>query len=195
MTLWGLAAAVGFGAMLIVTAAIQPTRWRSVVKDRDPCGYVPTWTFFAPDPGVSDVRLLWRERLVDGTVGPWHEAVPQATGVKRALWNPTKRARKVASEGWRMIERRRLGRQRSDEGVLELSLAYLMILQHVGGICRSPLGVARQFAIVTSRGADNADGPFEVQHVSCWHELPGVTAGREPISRPPSWSSRRPDGA
>jgi hypothetical protein len=183
MTLWSVVAAVGFGALLVVTAAIQPTRWRwrMLVKDRDPCSYVPTWTFFAPDPGVTDARLLWRERLDDGTVGPWHEAVAPTTGIQRALWNPTKRARKVAADCRRMIER---GREGSDGELLVLSLPYLMILQHVVGICRSPLGVARQFAIVSTQGADDVDGLFDVVYVSSWHELPGASPRPEAMSEP-----------
>jgi hypothetical protein len=174
MTFWSVAAALGFGGMLLVTAAIQPSgwRWRKLVKKRDPCSYVPTWTFFAPDPGVTDARLLWRERLVDGTVGPWHESVPPQGGLLRAIWNPTKRARKVATDFRRMIEREE--EEAGDEELRMLGLPYLMILQHVLGIDSSPLGAARQFAVVSTEGADDEDGLFELVFVSSWHRLPGA---------------------
>ena len=149
-----------------------------LVKDRDPCSYVPTWTFFAPRPGVTDARLFWRERLVDGTVGPWHEAVcpghwPQASALESDQAGPQGGRRLPAHD-------RAPSRARAATSCSMLSLPYLMILQHVLGVCRSPLGAERQFAIVTTRGADDADGLFEVLYVSSWHELPGEARARDP---------------
>ncbi len=140
MSVWGALAAAFFGTLLVLTAAIQPfTRVRARVKAIDPCYLLPTWTFFAPDPGVTDARLLWRERLVDGTVGPWHEAVPPCTGLLRAVWNPTKRSRKVVFDWGRGLERRA---DPPDSEMFVLSLSYLMILQHLTSLSVSPLGVS-----------------------------------------------------
>jgi hypothetical protein len=179
MTWWSVAAALGFGGMLAITAAIQPGRWglRERVLARDPFCYVPTWTFFAPDPGVADARLLWRERLVDGTVGPWQEALPPPRGAWRAVWNPRKRARKaVLGCSSRMAA---AGRSADDESVL-LDLAYLMIVQYVVALPASPLSAARQFALVRTRGADDEDGLFELQFASRWHRLPPASSDLGP---------------
>lgn len=179
MSVWSALAGLGFGGMLVITAAIQPhgRKLRRWVKERDPCYYLPTWTFFAPDPGVMDTRLVWRERLVDGTIGPWHEAVAPCGGVRRALWNPTKRARKVIFDLGRMLESRA---QRSEDSELSmLSLPYLIILQHVVGLPVSPLGAARQFALLKTQGADDdGDGLFELLFVSVWHLLPDLGPDR-----------------
>jgi hypothetical protein len=170
MSGWGVLATAFFGTLLVLSIAIQPhTSLRSRVKAWDPCYYLPTWTFFAPDPGVTDARLLWRERLVDGTVGPWHEAVPPATGLWRAVWNPTKRSRKVVFDWGRGLERRA---DPPDSEMFVLSHSYLMILQHLTGLSASPLGVARQFAVIKTQGADDAEGHFELVFVSLWHALP-----------------------
>jgi hypothetical protein len=152
MSLWTLGAIFGFGGLLVVTAVVQPRRW-SVwrwVRARDRFALVPWWTFFAPTPGVTDVRLLWREELVDGTVGPWHEAILPRSGFRRAVWNPTKRARKAVYDCGRSVSRTARG---GDTALDLLSLPYLMILQRVLGLPASPLGRARQFAVVETQGA------------------------------------------
>jgi hypothetical protein len=170
MTFWSVAAALAFGGMLAVTAAIQPGRWgvRDRVKAWDPFSYIPTWTFFAPDPGVTDARLLWREQLVDGTVGPWHEAEPPPGGARRAVWNPRKRARKAISGCSLRLARAGCS---ADDDLAVLDLAYLMLAQHVVALPASPLSAARQFALVRTRDADDEDGLFELEFVSRWHPL------------------------
>jgi hypothetical protein len=177
MSVWSVAAALGFAGMLVITAAVQPRSWgwRRRIDALDPCSYVPGWTFFAPEPAVKDVRLLWRERLVDGSVGPWHELAPPQGGLLRSLWNPTKRARKVV---WDCGERVARAGASDCDGIAVLSLPYLMIVQCVNGQPASPLGAARQFAVVETQGADDQDGPFELRFVSAWHRLPaGEVAG------------------
>ena len=41
------------------------------VKRRDAFSLIPTWTFFAPRPGVTDFNILYRDRARDGAFGPW----------------------------------------------------------------------------------------------------------------------------
>lgn len=179
MSFWTVAAAVGFGALFVISAAIQPIGWktRRWVKDRDPCSYFPTWTFFAPNPAVADVRVLWREQLFDGAPGPWREIAAPRAGFLRAIWNPTKRARKVVFD----CRGRLKGARESDRGELfMLSVSYLLILHHVIRLPASPLVAARQFVLVESQGADHKDGPIEVLFVSPWHDLSGASRELEP---------------
>jgi hypothetical protein len=174
---WAVAAAVGFAAMLVVTAATQfrRFRWAQWLKTHDACAYIPAWTFFAPNPGVNDTRILWREQLLGGVVGPWHEMVPPRSGLRRAVWNPSKRARKGVTDCGSLIVRT-IAR---DEGsrLPMVDLPYLMIVQHMAGLAGSPLGLARQFTVVDTQGADEDDGSFRVRFVSHWHRQPGVDAG------------------
>lgn len=173
MSLWTVAAAAGFGGMLVLTAAVQSRRWklRAWLRARDPCAYIPWWTFFAPTPGVTDVRLLWREQLVDGGLGPWHEALAPSRGLRRAVWNPAKRTRKAVLDCGHGLAQE----QDTTEGALAMmSLRYLLIAHYVMSRPASPLGARRQFAIVETQGADDQDGQFDLLFVSPWHRLPAA---------------------
>jgi hypothetical protein len=163
------------GAMLVITAATQARRWRwaSWLKCRDACAYIPTWTFFAPNPGVTDTRVLWREQLTDGSVSHWHEVVPPQCGILRAVWNPRKRARKAVTDCGPMVTR--LIARSKQSPLPMLSLPYLMLVQHIAGISGFPLSLARQFTIVSTQGADDAeDATFRLLFISHWHRQPGV---------------------
>jgi hypothetical protein len=168
--------------LLAITAAIQPpwSTLRRWVKDRDPCAYIPTWTFFAPSPGVKDIRLLWREQLVDGTAGPWHEAVPPRQGLLRALWNPTKRTRKVVFDCRGRLKEAHTSDYGERGELYMLSVSYLLMIQHVTRLPASPFAAARQFVLVETQGADEEDGRFELLFVSPWHFLPGASRDPEP---------------
>jgi len=174
MSAWTVASALLFGAMLVVTAATQLRRfrWAQWLKRHDACAYIPAWTFFAPNPGVNDTRVLWREQLVDGTVGPWHEMVPPQGGLLRAVWNPTKRARKAVTDCGPMAVRMISRNRRS--ALPMVSLPYLMIVQHMASLHGSPVGLARQFTVVNTQGADTDDGSLKLLFISHWHRQPGV---------------------
>jgi hypothetical protein len=177
MSAWAWALALFCGGMLAVTAATQLRRWRwaSWLKAHDACACIPSWTFFAPNPGVTDARLLWREQLVDSTVSPWHEVVPPHGGLLRALWNPTKRARKAVTDSGPMVVS--LAARNPGSKLPMLSLPYLMIVQHVTALPGSPLSVARQFAVVRTQGADEDDVLLQLLFVSHWHRLAGEAPG------------------
>jgi hypothetical protein len=166
---WALAVAAGSAAMLAVTAATQlhGVRWARWLKAHDACAYIPAWTFFAPNPGVWDTRVLWREQLLGGAVGPWHELVPPSRGLRRAVWNPGKRARKGVNDCAAIIVRE-VARDESS-ALPMLSLPYLMIVAHMAGRRGSPLGQARQFTVVHTQGEDAGEGFFRVRFVSHWH--------------------------
>jgi hypothetical protein len=155
--------------MLFVTAALQPRRfrWAEWLKAHDACAYIPTWTFFAPNPGVHDTRVLWREQLPGGAVGPWHEMDPPRAGLLRAVWNPGKRARKGVSDCASIVVRA-IGRDESSPLPM-IGLPYLMIVQHMEGLAGSPLGHARQFSVIDTQGADEGDGSLRLRFVSHWH--------------------------
>jgi hypothetical protein len=190
MSVWTVATGALCGAMLVVTAASQLRRfgWAQWLKRYDACAYIPAWTFFAPNPGVNDTRVLWREQLLDGTVGPWHEMVPPQSGLLRAVWNPTKRARKAVTDCGPMVVRM-ISRNKTS-ALPMLGLPYLMIVQHMASLHGSPIGLARQFTVVSTQGSDTDDGLFELLFISHWHRQPGV--GEDvPLVAPPL--PERPD--
>ncbi len=190
MSAWTVVFGVFFGAMLVVTAASQLRRfgWAQWLKRHDACAYIPAWTFFAPNPGVNDTRVLWREQLLGGTVGPWHEMVPPQSGLLRAVWNPTKRARKAVTDCGPMVVRMISNNKVS--ALPMVGLPYLMIVQHMASLGGSTIGLARQFTVVSTQGADTEDGPFELLFISHWHRQPGI--GEDvPLVAPPL--PERPD--
>jgi len=70
-----------------------------LVKSLDLFSLIPTWNFFAPNPGTNDYHLLYRERLDDGAYGVWREApFPKQSGPLKLVWNPRKRRAKVLSD-------------------------------------------------------------------------------------------------
>jgi hypothetical protein len=70
-----------------------------VVKSLDLFSLIPTWNFFAPNPGTNDYHLLYRERLDDGAYGVWREVpFPKQSGLLKLVWNPRKRRAKVLSD-------------------------------------------------------------------------------------------------
>jgi hypothetical protein len=71
-----------------------------------------------------------------------------------------------------------------------VGLPYLMIVQHMAGLRGSPIGLARQFTVVSTQGADTEDGMFKLLFISHWHRQPGV--GEDiPLAAPPL--PERPD--
>src|SRR5438477_2925386 len=74
----------------------SPTWLRAV----DIFGLIPIWTFFAPNPGMTDYYLLYRDRLPDGSFDNWRkvELKQSENGFRLALWNPTKRKHKALTD-------------------------------------------------------------------------------------------------
>src|SRR6185436_18257319 len=66
----------------------------------DVFGLIPVWTFFAPNPGMTDYYLLYRDRLPDGSFDNWRnvELKGSDNGVRLGLWNPEKRKHKALSD-------------------------------------------------------------------------------------------------
>jgi hypothetical protein len=158
-------------AYLIVTALAQRPRfpWVRWLKGRDTFALIPIWTFFAPNPGTTDTRLLWRERLFDGTISPWHEVDPPTWGMLRAVWNPSKRIRKAITDASSILARRAAAEPKNK--LLLISIPFLMILRYVCSFPASPLVVARQFVLCQTSGADGEGTEPKLVLVSNWHAL------------------------
>jgi hypothetical protein len=168
-------AALWFGATAISQFRNGVGRW---IKAHDPFALVPMWTFFAPNPGTRDLRLLWRDRLVDGTLAPWHELLPPDTGFRRALWNPWKRQRKAVFDAGQLVAQ--IAAQSGDDPLVLVTFPFVMLLAAVSAMPASALSLARQFVIVDTAGSD--DGPQEPRLIlaSHWHELTSSEDMSEP---------------
>jgi hypothetical protein len=140
------------------------------LKRHDACALIPVWTFFAPNPGTRDVRLLWRERYSDGTLSAWRETTPPDPGPWKGLWNPHKRARKAVTDACPSVLRR-VG-SHPDSPLTVISVPYLMITNHVCSLPGAPMARARQFLIAYTEGDDADVLAFpRIQFISHWHAL------------------------
>jgi hypothetical protein len=102
-------------------------RWLRVI---DIFGLIPVWTFFAPNPGMTDYYLLYRDRMPDGSMNNWKkvELKGSENGLSLALWNPTKRRQKALSD--LLTSSVELFRER-DFDVVSASVPYLLLLNFI----------------------------------------------------------------
>jgi hypothetical protein len=158
---------VAIGA-LVFTAATQfrSPRLERWARSRDVFCMLPIWTFFAPRPGTMDTRLLWREALGGGHVGPWHELSPPRASAWRALWNPARRTQKAIADAGGILAQ---GVGESESVVL--TIPYLMLLRYVSVQTGSPHAIARQFVLVQTAGEPPSFDEVQTVSLSRWHAV------------------------
>lgn len=153
---------------LSVWAQVGRGPWLGALRYYDVCGVVPSWSFFAPRPGTSDLNLLYRDRLVDGQLTPWREIALGYPGSARWAWNPHKRRRKCVVDLCQSLQG--VAQQtKSVERVL-LQLPYIALLNYVSGMPRNGLHAATQFMVVRTFGPDASAEP-DILFVSSFHAL------------------------
>jgi hypothetical protein len=137
------------------------------VKRHDALALIPTWTFFAPRPGVTDFNVMYRDCTVSGGFSPWYEMRHENGGRFRAVWNPSKRVGKGITDTCNtllQLSSKNLGR-----GIL-VQVPYLLLLNHVSAAPRTDASHMRQFAIVRTTGHD-APRDTTMLFVSALHRL------------------------
>lgn len=157
-----------FGVWLVLTALNQYKRGVLIrpIKRRDVFSLVPTWTFFAPRPGVTDYNILYRDRCAEGTVSAWYEVNPVRDTPLKVFWNPGKRVRKGVNDMCNSLLRNPVRRQKR----VIIELPYITLLNHAGTEPRTPVSESRQFMIARSDGYRLLEEPAIV-FVSGFHEL------------------------
>lgn len=89
-----------FSVWLTLTVAIQAnTSFATFLSRWDPLGLLPRWTFFAPNPGHMDIRVLVRFGRASG-ITSWSELwissrIDDRRTVLRGLFNPYRRVEKL----------------------------------------------------------------------------------------------------
>jgi hypothetical protein len=147
--------------------ASRGARWFLIpwLKRLDRPGLIPAWTFFAPNPGMSDHHLLYRDRLITGSVGVWKELpLHQNRCVIDVIWNPSKRLSKALTDLVMSVVTRP---SEFDHAQLKLMVPYLAVLNHVSAASASPLVAARQFMILQT----DTDGSDTLLLMSEFHHL------------------------
>ena len=141
---------------------------------------LPIWTFFAPNPGTTDTRLLWREALGSRTFGPWHELSPPQSSRWRAVWNPDRRIQKAIADAGGLLAQTD-GKSESTT----LTIPYLLLLKYVAAQTGSPHAIARQFVVVQTSGEPPEFDDFRTVALSRWHAI-GETRGTVSTGARPS---------
>jgi hypothetical protein len=160
---------VAFALWLVATTVKQfRTPWALRVQRHDWFSVVPQWTFFAPNPGRSDLHVLFRDRLSDGSLSAWTELdVATARPLRSSVWNPEKRRRKAVHDAIASLASLRP----ADVGPeIMVTRAYLMLLGMVCSAEGASNAAFRQFVVVATDRTD-AGAPPKVRLKSALHPL------------------------
>jgi len=117
----------------------------------DRCFLLPVWTFFAPNPGSTDYRLVYRDFDRHEVPSPWSEVplVRRRRGLD-ALWHPDKRRSKgVFDLGAHLLQ---LRHKHGGSAATMATFPYVALLHYVDGLPRNGEVRYRQFMIVQTHG-------------------------------------------
>jgi hypothetical protein len=154
------------------TIANQFHRWcPGWLRALDIFGLIPIWTFFAPNPGMTDYYLLYRDRLPDGSLDNWRKADLKASenGLRLALWNPTKRKQKALTDLVSVLIRLANNHRRIEP--LIATVPYILILNFITS-CPHSLGTTgTQFMVLEHGGFSGEPERSRVLVMSGIHRL------------------------
>jgi hypothetical protein len=129
-----------------LATAVEGSRPARLVRRADVLGLVPGWSFFAPNPGTFDYHLLARPRHPDGSTGPFTEIAPPRSRLRRSIWHPEKRVRKLIFDCCQeLVTLRDAGRSGA-----EYTVAYLTLLNLAGSRVDQAGTASVQFLLVRS---------------------------------------------
>lgn len=148
--------------LVFVLSAVCQIRWSGEKRLRalDLFSWLPSYNFFAPNPGVHDFHLLYRDRLPQGGVTGWRELpLTRGRGWLDCLWNPGRRCKKALYDAAGDM----LGA--SAKGLdIRWSASYLLLLTYVSGLPRLHEAEGTQFLIMRSSPATPEVPPREIMH-------------------------------
>ncbi|MFF4992354.1 hypothetical protein ACFY19_34620 [Streptosporangium saharense] len=143
----------------------EPTRSLALAKRIDPAGLlVPDWRFFAPNPGIHDIHLLFRDELEDGTPTQWTEiSVWPTRRFIHMIWHPDRRLQKAIFDAGKEIDitvSYLKAQEDFDARPIQNSPGYLALLNHVANACdHHPNAAKTQFLIAQSDGTHEKEPP------------------------------------
>lgn len=139
---------------------------------------LPVWTFFAPKPGVNDIRLLFRDKDTQGNLSEWQEVlVFENRKWYHFLWNPKKRYNKLVLDSVAQLKgiMRAYGKQKIEddyfEGTLMLSQGYIVLLAIVSDLPYTFKNTySRQFLVVETNYM-NVERDNKPLMISSFHDI------------------------
>jgi hypothetical protein len=159
-----------FGIWVLISLLYQTksVKWVQWLKYGDVFAMIPAWSFFAPNPGTTDVHLLYRDKLVDGNITHWRE-VRLAVNPARVVWNPYKRLQKGMSDMGNDLQRFAARHTKRAELIL-IHTSFIALLNFVTRQPSAPLAEFRQFVVARSFGAHSLD-EADILFLSDFHRL------------------------
>jgi hypothetical protein len=163
-----------FGSWMLISILNQHKRLRRLVSrivDRDICSLIPIWTFFAPNPGCTDVHILYRDRDSEGGIGAWREVEFGGRNAWHELWSPKRRISKGIIDIVPDLTRDTDYTPKAPVSKQKvLGFPYLLLLNYV---CAQPVDFQarmRQFAVARTSGFGTESEP-EVVFLSAFHHI------------------------
>lgn len=137
----------------------------------DICAAIPIWTFFAPNPGRTDVYLLYRDRDAEGQITAWRDIAFERRRAWWCLWNPSRRIGKgVVDVTTDLTSDTEYAARALVNKKKVVEFPYVLLLNYV---CRQPADFRagmRQFAVARTQGHGTEHDP-EVVFLSAFHRL------------------------
>lgn len=127
-------------------------RWVQKVKNYDVFHLLPRWTFFAPNPGVSDYHFVYRYKNGSNDVSAFTEMpLYDSRTISSAIWNSNKRVKKALSDLVMDLNRQCSSLELTEHNV-KISFSYIALLNFLSNIPKDSDVTSMQFAILKSEG-------------------------------------------
>jgi hypothetical protein len=160
----------GFFTVWLILSILNNLKngWWNAFKSYDWFAAVPSWSFFAPNPGRTDHQLLYRVRLKDDGWGLWNSVDLDSNKYWwQAFWNPIKRKNKALTD---ISSDLAFFRGEYSRESIAVTQAYLLLLNYVTNLPHPPGATSIEFVIMESYGGYNTRPP-EVMFESLDHAL------------------------
>jgi len=158
-----IAFAVVLGAWFLLSVPHQFRRCQRWLSRWDVACLLPTWTFFAPNPGTGEYHLLCRDEGCEHN--DWVE-VPtlQGRSTSHLVWNPMRRQAKVLCDFVQvLVALRALSSSDEEESALRLSIPFLLLQQYtITRVPPCPCSKSRRFLLVKTHGHFSTREPSPV---------------------------------
>jgi hypothetical protein len=137
-----------WGLLSIANQSSVP--WLRRAKFHDACAVIPSWSFFAPNPGRTDHLLLYCDHRPDGSRSMWRYVdLAMTRSFLSVIWNPGKRKNKALTD--LTSELTYLASLYSHKSIM-LTTPYLMLLNLVLSQSHDAAAVRTEFVVVESFG-------------------------------------------
>lgn len=148
---------LGFWLLASVICQFNFLRLENFFRRMDFFSLLPRWSFFAPNPGVTDYHLLYRDKNQEDECGRWIEyPIASNRTLLGAVWNPKKRNKKALSDAVQTLVRSSSMLKASE---FKTSMCYIALVNFIASLPRDTSGRVTQFMIMESYGHLPDKGP------------------------------------